>query len=82
MLALSAVKLLVQPLLAYLGGLLVGLRPADLLALVVCAALPTAQNVYIFAREYDRGAAVARGAVIASTALSMLTLAAAGWLLA
>jgi malonate transporter len=80
-LALSALKLLVQPLLAYLVGLLAGLRPADLLALVVCAALPTAQNVYIFAREYDRAGAVARGTVIASTGLSMLTLAAIGWLL-
>jgi malonate transporter len=80
-LALSALKLLAQPLLAYLVGLLAGLRPADLLALVVCAALPTAQNVYIFAQEYDRADTVARGTVIVSTALSMLTLAAIGWLL-
>lgn len=80
-LALSALKLLVQPLLAYLFGLLAQLRPAELLALVVCAALPTAQNAYIFAREYGQADSVARGAVITSTALSMLTLAVIGWLL-
>lgn len=80
-LALSALKLLAQPLLAYLFGLAAQLRPADLLALVVCAALPTAQNAYIFAREYGQADSVARGTVIASTALSMLTLASIGWLL-
>jgi predicted permease len=78
---LSALKLLVQPLLAYLFGLAAQLRPADLLALVVCAALPTAQNAYIFAREYGQAESVTRGTVIAGTALSMLTLAAVGWLL-
>ncbi|GAA3067947.1 AEC family transporter [Streptosporangium carneum] len=80
-LALSAMKLLAQPLLAYLFGLLARLGPAELLAVVVCAALPTAQNAYVFAREYGQAASVARGTVIVSTALSMLTLAAAGWLL-
>ena len=81
-LGLSALKLLAQPLLAYLFGLLAQLRPAELLALVVCAALPTAQNAYIFAREYGQADSVARGVVITSTALSMLTLAPIGWLLA
>ncbi|WP_214413989.1 AEC family transporter [Sphaerisporangium fuscum] len=80
-LALSALKLLAQPLLAYLFGVLAQVRPPELLALVVCAALPTAQNVYIFAREYGRADSAARGTVIVSTALSMVTLAAAGWLL-
>jgi hypothetical protein len=52
-----------------------------LLALVVCAALPTAQNAYIFAREYGQADSVARGTVIASTGLSILTLASIGCLL-
>ncbi|HEV7899265.1 MAG TPA: AEC family transporter, partial [Planosporangium sp.] len=72
---------LAQPLLAYLFGLLAQLRPAELLALVVCAALPTAQNAYIFAREYGQADSVARGTVIASTGLSILTLASIGCLL-
>lgn len=79
--ALSGLKLLAQPLLAYLFGLLAQLHPAELRALVVCAALPTAQNAYVFAREYGQADAVAGGTVIASTALSMLTLASVSWLL-
>ncbi|WP_319461016.1 AEC family transporter [Micromonospora sp. RTP1Z1] len=78
---LSGLKLVVQPLVAWLAGLLAGVGAAQLLALVVCAALPTAQNTYLFAREYDSGTAVARGTVIVSTALSMATLALIGWLL-
>lgn len=80
-LTLSGLKLLAQPALAYLFGLLAQLRPAELLALVVCAALPTAQNAYIFAREYGQADSVARGTVIAGTGLSMLTLATTSWLL-
>lgn len=78
-LTLSGLKLLVQPLLAWLGGLLAGLGTAELLALVVCAALPTAQNTYIFGREYGQGESVARQTVIVSTGLSMATLALIGW---
>ncbi|MFF5171063.1 AEC family transporter [Micromonospora sp. NPDC000089] len=78
---LSGLKLLAQPLLAWSVGSLAGVRPPVLLALVVCAALPTAQNTYIFAREYGRGAAVARETVIVTTALSMVTLAVVGALL-
>lgn len=79
---LSGLKLAVQPLIAWLAGLLVGVGAAQLLPLVVCAALPTAQNTYIFAREYGSGAPVARWTVLVSTALSMVTLALIGWLLA
>ncbi|MGC5017662.1 AEC family transporter [Micromonospora sp. DT47] len=78
---LSGLKLLAQPLAAWSVGLLLGVGPADLLALVVCAALPTAQNTYIFAREYGSGEAVARETVIVTTALSMGTLAVIGALL-
>lgn len=79
---LSALKLAGQPLVAYALGVLVALPAADLRPLVVCAALPTAQNVYIFAREYGQAEAVTRWTVLAGTALSMATLAIADWLLA
>ncbi|MBY8871197.1 AEC family transporter [Micromonospora sp. PLK6-60] len=79
--ALSGLKLLVQPVLAGLAGWAVGLGRADLLALVVCAALPTAQNTWTYAAEYGQGESVARRTVLVSTALSMATLACAGWLL-
>ncbi|MFC4145299.1 AEC family transporter [Micromonospora mangrovi] len=78
---LTGLKLVGQPLVAWLAGLAAGVASTPLLALVVCAALPTAQNTYLFAREYASGAAVARWTVIVSTALAMLTLALIGWLL-
>jgi predicted permease len=80
-LALSGLKLLVQPLLAWVAGLLAGLGAAELLALVICAALPTAQNTYIFAAEYRQAESVARRTVITSTAFSMATLATIAWAL-
>ncbi|GGM27093.1 AEC family transporter [Micromonospora yangpuensis] len=75
----GGLKLLVQPALAWAIGTLAGLDGTRLLALVVCAALPAAQNTYIYAREYGQGASLARRAVITSTALSMATLAAIAW---
>ncbi|MEH0826340.1 MULTISPECIES: AEC family transporter [unclassified Micromonospora] len=79
--SLSVLKLLVQPVIAWSVGRLVGVTGADLLALVVCAALPTAQNSYVFAREYGRAEAVARETVLVTTAGAMGTLAVIGvWL--
>lgn len=80
-LTLSTLKLLAQPLLAWAVGVALGLGRGELFALVVCAALPTAQNTYIFAREYGQGAAVARRTVVVTTAVSMGTLALAAWAL-
>ncbi|MEH1058202.1 AEC family transporter [Micromonospora sp. CPCC 206171] len=78
---LSGLKLLVQPVIAWSVGRLVGVTGTDLLALVVCAALPTAQNTYIFAREYGRAEVVARETVVVTTACAMGTLALIGALL-
>ncbi|GAA2240849.1 MULTISPECIES: AEC family transporter [Kitasatospora] len=77
-----ATKTLVQPLVALaVGSLVLHLPPHQLLAVVVCSALPTAQNVFIYAREYGLNAALARDSVMFSTLLSMGTLSVAGWLL-
>ncbi|NYF57722.1 AEC family transporter [Micromonospora purpureochromogenes] len=78
---LSGLKLLVQPVIAWSVGRLAGVTGTDLLALVVCAALPTAQNTYIFAREYGRAEVVARETVVVTTACAMGTLALIGALL-
>ena len=68
-------KTLFQPAVAYLvGRYALHLAAPDLLAVVLCAALPTAQNVFIYAREYRLPVAVPRDAVIFSTLLSMATL--------
>jgi predicted permease len=61
-----------QPVLAYLlARYALGLSDHDVLAVTLCAALPTAQNVFIYASEYDLDTAFARNAVILSTIVSM-----------
>lgn len=60
-------KLLVQPTLAYLIGLAVGLQDTALYAVAVLAALPTAQNVFVLASRYDRGVVLSRDAIFLST---------------
>ncbi len=76
------IKTLVQPLAAFTVGSLVLHLPAhQLLAVVVCSALPTAQNVFIYARQYELSTVLARKSVLYSTLLSMGTLSAATWAL-
>jgi malonate transporter len=70
-------KIVVQPLLAYLiGRFLIGLSDGALFAAVVTSALPTAQNVFVFALRYRESETLARDVVMLSTvasALAMLT---------
>ncbi|WP_405769730.1 AEC family transporter [Actinacidiphila glaucinigra] len=76
------IKTLVQPLAAFAVGSLVLHLPAhQLFAVVVLSALPSAQNVFIYARQYDLSTALARDAVMLSTSLSMATLSVAAWVL-
>ncbi|MFJ2869554.1 AEC family transporter [Streptomyces sp. NPDC087298] len=77
-----ALKTLLQPLIAFVvGGPLLGLPEHQLLAVVVCSALPTAQNAFLYAQQYGRDTRVARDAVVASTVVSMATLSLATWAL-
>ena len=65
-------KTALQPVLAYLlARYALGLSAHDVLAVTLCAALPTAQNVFIYASEYALDTAFARNAVILSTVVSM-----------
>ena len=76
-------KLLLQPLVAYLiGAYLVGLEGHALLAVTVIAALPTAQNVFTFAMRYGRGVILARDVIFVSTVLSVPVIIGITWLLA
>ncbi|GAA1990749.1 AEC family transporter [Kitasatospora viridis] len=76
------VKGLVQPLVAFaVGSLLLHLPTHQLLAVVVCSALPTAQNVFVYARQYDLSTALPRESVLFSTLLSMVTLSGVDWAL-
>lgn len=80
---LTFVKLLVQPLVAYVvGRFLLGLDGNALLAVVVVAGLPTAQNVFVTAVRYDRAVPVVRDVVFATTVLSFATILAIAALLA
>ncbi|MCX5139985.1 AEC family transporter [Streptomyces sp. NBC_00338] len=75
-------KTLVQPLVAFaVAGPLLHLPDHQVLAVVLCSALPTAQNAYIYAREYGLDTGLARNAVVASTVASMVTLSCATWAL-
>lgn len=67
-----ALKTAVQPVIAYLlARYALGLHARDVFAVTLCAALPTAQNVFIYAREYALDTAFARNAVLCSTVVSM-----------
>lgn len=65
-------KLVVHPLVAFLlGHFALGLSGAALFAVVVAAALPTAQNVYVSAQRYQVGVTAAKDTVLATTVLAI-----------
>ncbi|MEU8923270.1 AEC family transporter [Kitasatospora sp. NPDC048545] len=77
-----AIKTLVQPLAALaVAGPLLHLPAHQLLTVVLFSALPTAQNVFTYAREYGQGTELARDAVLWSTLVSMATLSVISWTL-
>lgn len=70
-----ALKIVTMPTLAWvIGAFVFGLTGLPLFAVVVLAALPTAQNVFSYALRFERAVPVARDAVLISTALSVPTL--------
>jgi predicted permease len=73
---ITALKLVGQPAVALAAGALLRLTPSDLLAVVVCAGLPTAQNTFIFAGNYGVAESLAGRAVLVTTTLSLASLAA------
>jgi malonate transporter and related proteins len=67
--AVLLLKNIVHPALGL--GLLLGLRGHALLAVVVCAALPTAQNVFGYAVRFGWGVRLVRDAALTTTVLSV-----------
>lgn len=68
----SALKIVLQPLLGYLmARYLLGLHGHELFAIVVVSALPTAQNVFVYASRYQRGTVLARDAAFVTTLASI-----------
>ena len=62
-----------------LGRFVFGLEGQHLLASVIMAALPTAQNVFLFASPYGRGMTVARDVILCTTILCVGTLLVVAW---
>jgi predicted permease len=76
-LVLSALKLVVHPLLVWMvGGLLFGLDGLWLAVAVIMAAMPSGVNVYLFGARYDAAPEVAAGTVLLSSIASVATLSA------
>ncbi|CAM5658406.1 permease [Streptomyces avidinii] len=74
-LALIGFKCLVFPLLAWaVCGALFGVRGEWLTYLVLIAAMPTPQNLFIFAQRYDVGVDLSASVVIKSSVVSLLLL--------
>ncbi|HST71445.1 MULTISPECIES: AEC family transporter [Kocuria] len=72
----AAFKLLLHPLLAFVfARFLLGLDGHLLYAVVVMAALPTAQNIYVAAVRYGRAEVLCRDTVLVTTVVAMLTMA-------
>ncbi|GGG53615.1 permease [Kocuria dechangensis] len=78
----SVFKLLLHPLLAFLfARFVLGLDGHLLYAVVVMAALPTAQNIYVAAVRYGRAEVLCRDTVLVTTVVAMLTMAVVALLL-
>ncbi|BCF84708.1 membrane protein [Rhodococcus qingshengii] len=68
----STLKIVVQPVLAYLmTHFLLDIDGHQLFAIVVVSTLPTAQNVFIYASRYRRGMVLARDSAFVTTLASI-----------
>ncbi|MGJ6979014.1 AEC family transporter [Aestuariimicrobium soli] len=70
----SGLKLLGQPLIAWLLARAFSLDPTQTMAVTVIAGLPTAQNVFVWAVRYSRGIVLARDTVFITTIASIPTI--------
>lgn len=73
---ITVAKLAIQPAIAFaVGAFALRLPHAQLLAVVICAGLPSAQNTFVYAQHYRTAEALAGRAILVTTTLSMATLA-------
>jgi len=71
---LSAVKLVIMPLIVYGLSMSLGLDPLYTIAAVICAAAPTAKTVYILAGEYHCEEMMVASTVSMATLASIISL--------
>ncbi|MBM7051625.1 MULTISPECIES: AEC family transporter [unclassified Rothia (in: high G+C Gram-positive bacteria)] len=75
-------KVVLMPLVAYLlGRFAFDLQPDDLIAAVMLAALPTAQNAYNYASRYQQSVILVRDIVLVSACISLPAMLVISWLL-
>jgi len=80
---ITGLKLVVQPVAAYVAGrAFLHLDDRALFAVTVLAALPTAQNIFVHATRYGRAEVLARDSIFVTTLLSVPAIAAVAALLA
>jgi malonate transporter and related proteins len=78
---ISAVKLVLHPLLMAGIGWLFGLRGLPLAVMVVAASLPIGANVFLFSQRYQVAQELVTASVAVSTALALVSLSVAMWLI-
>lgn len=71
---LSAIKLVVMPVIALGLALALDLAPIWAVGAVICAAVPTAKNVLVLAEQFDTGQGTAAMTISATTLGSIVTL--------
>jgi malonate transporter len=69
--AVSLLKLAFMPVVAWTVGTGLGLDGTALLGVVLTAALPTAQNIFLHATRYDVGTDLARESILVTTVCSL-----------
>ena len=79
---LVALKIVVQPVVAFALAVALHLDPVSVRAVTVVAGLPSAQNIFVIASTYDRRMVFARDTIFRSTAVSVVTLLATAAVLA
>ena len=67
----TVLKMAVMPVVAWLVGVALGLESRVLLGVVITAALPTAQNIFLHATRYRVGEDVARETILVTTLCSL-----------
>ncbi|WP_018701110.1 AEC family transporter [Amorphus coralli] len=72
--ALSVVKLAVLPALVFAVAMALDMAPFTIIAVTICAAVPTAKSVYFLAEEYDVAQRDAAAVISATTLASVVTL--------
>jgi hypothetical protein len=71
--AITAIKLIVQPLVVYLLAKAIGLPPLETRVVTLMAAMPVGANVYLMSRQFDTLGGPVASSLVLSTAIAAAT---------